>query len=105
MTASNKDNGENKKQIERIETAQTSPQIKNPLQNKLPIVAIGASAGGLEVLKQLFTSLPANTGAAYVVITHLDPTHASAMTSIIQNFTEMTTVTIEEGMNADADMV
>ena len=37
----------------------------------LPIVGIGASAGGVEALEQFFKSLPAGNGLAFVVLTHL----------------------------------
>ena len=40
-----------------------------------PIVAIGASAGGLEASKKLVGALPADTGMAFVLVQHLDPTH------------------------------
>ena len=45
----------------------------------LPIVAIGASAGGLEAASRLFDVLPAATGMAFIVVQHLDPTHKSLM--------------------------
>ena len=38
----------------------------------LRIVGVGASAGGLDALKRLFAALPANPGAAFVVVQHLD---------------------------------
>src|SRR5882762_725083 len=37
------------------------------------IVGIGASAGGLEALEQLFDALPADTGMAFIVVQHLSP--------------------------------
>jgi two-component system CheB/CheR fusion protein len=42
-----------------------------------PVVAIGASAGGLEAYTEFFKALPANTGMAFVVVQHLDPNHRS----------------------------
>ena len=41
------------------------------------IVGIGASAGGLESLEQLFAALPPDTGLAFVVVQHLSPTSAA----------------------------
>ncbi len=38
-----------------------------------PIVGIGASAGGLEAFQQFFTSMPPDTGMAFVLVQHLDP--------------------------------
>ena len=41
--------------------------------SKFPVVGIGASAGGLEALRQLFAHIPDDTGMAFIVIQHLDP--------------------------------
>lgn len=57
--------------------------------NAFHIVAIGASAGGLEALEQFFTNIPENTGMAYVVIQHLDPTHVGIMPELLQRMTTM----------------
>jgi len=65
----------------------TSP--KRPVQKLslkktlLPVVGVGASAGGLEAFTQLLQSLPASTGMAFVLIQHLDPTHESQLTEIL----------------------
>jgi len=48
-----------------------------------PIVGIGASAGGLEAFSQLLEHLPSTTGMAFVLIQHLDPTHASQLPEIL----------------------
>jgi two-component system CheB/CheR fusion protein len=54
-----------------------------------PIVALGASAGGLEAFTQLLRVLPADTGMAFVLIQHLDPTHASMLVDILARATVM----------------
>ena len=41
-----------------------------------PVVGIGASAGGLDAFKKFFDAMPADSGMAFVLIQHLDPTHA-----------------------------
>ena len=38
-----------------------------------PVVAIGASAGGLDAITELLTALPAKSGMAYIVVQHLNP--------------------------------
>lgn len=53
------------------------------------IVGIGASAGGLEALEQFFRYLPANSGMAFVIVQHLDPSHDSLLTEILQRTTAM----------------
>ncbi len=54
-----------------------------------PIVGIGASAGGLEALEQFFRYVPVNTGMAFVLVQHLDPSHVSLLTEILQRTTAM----------------
>jgi two-component system, chemotaxis family, CheB/CheR fusion protein len=54
-----------------------------------PIVAIGASAGGLEAMSELLQNLPANTGMAYVYIQHADPSHQEVLSSILSKNTSM----------------
>ena len=45
----------------------------------LPVIAIGASAGGLETSRELLKDLPDNMGAAFILVLHLDPSHDSMM--------------------------
>ncbi|KPF51302.1 chemotaxis protein CheR [beta proteobacterium AAP121] len=53
------------------------------------VVAIGASAGGLDALERLFGALPVDTGAAFVVIQHLSPDHKSMMDNLLARYTAM----------------
>lgn len=64
----------------------------------LHVVAIGASAGGLDALEKLFASLPADCGAAFVVIQHLSPDHKSMMASLLARHTRMPVVMVEEDL-------
>src|SRR2546421_3244641 len=54
-----------------------------------PIVAIGASAGGLEAVTELLKNLSPKTGMGYVYIQHLDPSHESMLSSILARATRM----------------
>ena len=47
------------------------------------IVGIGASAGGLEAMTELLSSLPATSGMAFLLAQHLDPHHASMLVEIL----------------------
>src|SRR5450759_172515 len=58
----------------------------------LPIVGIGASAGGLEAFEQFFRACPADSGMAFVLVPHLDPGHESLLTEILQRATAMPVV-------------
>ena len=48
-----------------------------------PVVAIGASSGGLKAFRELFDNLPADTGLAYVLIPHLHPEDESMLAEIL----------------------
>jgi len=65
-------------------------EARLPGQEEAIIVcAIGASAGGVAALSQLFATLPGNLGLAYVVVTHLDPDHPSQLREILAHRTPM----------------
>jgi two-component system, chemotaxis family, CheB/CheR fusion protein len=68
-----------------------------------PIVGVGASAGGLEAFTQLLKHLPTDTGMAFVLIQHLDPTHASLLTELLA--TAMPVTEVEDGMEVMPDRV
>lgn len=54
-----------------------------------PIVGIGASAGGLEALEQFLANVPENSGMAYIVIQHLDPTQKGMLPELLQRVSKM----------------
>ena len=63
-----------------------------------PIVAVGASAGGLEAFKLFLASLPTDTGMAFVLIQHLDPSHESMLTAILSRSTSMAVREVKHNM-------
>jgi two-component system CheB/CheR fusion protein len=69
------------------------------------VVGIGASAGGIEALKELFTAMPSDSGLAFVVIQHLEPTHESRMADILGKCTSMKVVQARDGMLVQANHV
>ena len=54
-----------------------------------PVVAIGASAGGLDPIVAFLTQVPPDSGIAYVVIQHLDPTHKAMLPELLQRTTSI----------------
>src|SRR5499427_1794846 len=70
-----------------------------------PIVAIGASAGGLEAFSNLLRSLPAEPGIALIFIPHLDPTHESAMVELLSRTTGLPVVQASEAVAATENSV
>lgn len=68
----------------------TKPVEKKVQTNKpLQIVAIGASAGGLEAITELLRHILPNTGMAFIYIPHLSPDHKSILTTILAKSTTM----------------
>src|SRR3954452_9174129 len=65
---------------------------------RVNVVGIGASAGGIEALREFFGALPDDLGLAYVVIVHLAPDHESELSAILARRTQMpvTAVTDKE---------
>ncbi len=57
-----------------------------------PVVGIGGSAGSFEPFKTFFTGMPADSGAAFVVIQHLLPTHESLLPELLAQHTRMRVV-------------
>src|SRR5947209_5814876 len=54
-----------------------------------PIVGIGGSAGGFEAAMEFLRHLPSKTGMAFVIVQHLDPHHASRLSSLLDKVTAM----------------
>ncbi|MEM6962584.1 MAG: chemotaxis protein CheB, partial [Myxococcota bacterium] len=71
----------------------------------VPIVCLGASAGGLEACQEFFGSMSADTGAAFVVVVHLSPDFKSLMPELIRKCTNMPVSTAEDGTTLLADQV
>jgi two-component system, chemotaxis family, CheB/CheR fusion protein len=69
------------------------------------VVGIGASAGGIDALKEFFSEMPNDSGLAFVVIQHLDPVHVSYMANLLTKCTEMKVVQAEDEMPTDANCV
>jgi two-component system CheB/CheR fusion protein len=53
------------------------------------LVVLGASAGGIKALQAFFENVPSDSGAAFVVVIHLDPVHRSDLAEIVGAHTQM----------------
>jgi two-component system CheB/CheR fusion protein len=69
-------------------------KIKNDL-NSFTVVAIGASAGGLEAITQLLQNLSPETGMAYIYVQHLSPDHKSILVELLSKATKMKVQDVE----------
>jgi two-component system CheB/CheR fusion protein len=65
-------------------------------KNSFPIVAIGASAGGLSAVIELLRNLPATTGMAFIYVQHLSMDHKSKLQDILSKVTKMNVQYIED---------
>ena len=86
----------------------TDPVVTKMADNNpagFPIVGIGASAGGLEALEQFLANTPKNSGMAFVVIQHLDPTHKGIMPELLQRITNMTVLQVTDQLKVKPNMV
>jgi two-component system CheB/CheR fusion protein len=75
------------------------------VDNRFSIVAIGASAGGLEAFEQFFKNMPADSGMAFVLIPHLSPEHKSIMPELLGRYTGMSIAQAENGETVEPNCV
>lgn len=69
------------------------------------IVGIGASAGGLASFEDFFRNTPCDTGMAFLVVQHLDPTQKALLPELLQRYTEMPVYEAQQNMPIRADSV
>lgn len=69
------------------------------------VVGIGASAGGLESLEQLFANLSPDTGHAFVIVQHLSPDHRSMMDELLARHSAMPICMVTHGVEVQANHV
>ncbi len=63
-----------------------------------PIVGVGASAGGLKAMASLLADVPSDTGMAFVLIQHLDPTHESLLSTLLARSTRLPITQATDGV-------
>lgn len=105
-----KPNDKDSKKNKAIKASPASPQtevaiIENVRKKPLYIVGMGGSAGSLEAFEEFFRNTPADTGLAYVLVSHLDPTHKGIMPELIQRTTKMEVQQAKDGMEVQPDHV
>src|ERR1700678_3347572 len=67
-------------------------------RRSFPVVAVGASAGGLAAFTALLKALPEKSGMAFVLIQHLEPKHESALTILLSKTTGMPVAEVTDGL-------
>jgi len=71
----------------------------------VPVVGIGASAGGLRALQHLFEAVPADSGVAWVVIMHLDAERESRLPALLQDRTPVPVTQVTHPVAVEPDHV
>jgi two-component system CheB/CheR fusion protein len=76
------------------QSARKTSSAKKPISSTdpappVPVVGIGASAGGLEAFRELLEALPSDTGMAYVLVSHLSKTYKSMLSELLSRVTKM----------------
>ncbi len=68
-----------------------------------PVVAIGASAGGLDACRMLLDALPPDAGLGFILVQHLDPTHESMLVELLAGHTSMKVCQATDGMKIETE--
>ena len=80
-------------------------KVKVASANLFPVVGIGASAGGLDAFKRLLKAIPEDSGMAYILVQHLDPSHESILSELLQRVTKIPVHEITDNMEVVADHI
>ncbi len=88
-------------------TSATAPAGASPPApaDAFPIVGIGASAGGLEALELFLRSVSADSGMAFIVVQHLDPTHTGLLPELLQRATALPVERITDRLQVQPNRV
>ncbi|MGF6227858.1 two-component system CheB/CheR fusion protein [Inquilinus ginsengisoli] len=71
----------------------------------IPIVGVGASAGGVEALQGFFGGMPQEPGMAFVIVTHLNPQRKSLLHEVVARLTPMPVLVAAHGVRVERDHV
>jgi two-component system CheB/CheR fusion protein len=80
-------------------------QQTKQVSKDFPIVGIGASAGGLEAIEQFLRHVPKESGMAFIIVQHLDPTHKGIMHELLRRATSMEVFQVKDRMRIKPNCV
>jgi two-component system, chemotaxis family, CheB/CheR fusion protein len=93
-------------EVSQLEVPPIAPAPQTPSPAKpFPIVGVGASAGGLEAFTSFLSALPTDTGMAFVLVQHMDPTHESMLDKLLARDTTMSVIPVTDGMSVEPNVV
>ena len=93
---------------EKAKSKKGKSEIDTPLiksANLFPVVGIGASAGGLDAFKKLLKAIPEDSGMAYVLVQHLDPSHESLLQELLQKVTNIPVMEITDDIKVEPNHI
>src|SRR5438270_581652 len=76
-----------------------------PSDATVPVVGIGASAGGLSALETLLPAIRPDSGLAFVIVQHLDPDHESVLASLLERLATVSVTVITNQTEVEADHI
>ncbi len=91
--------------VKRHTPNKTTKDIASEDSSLFPVVAIGASAGGLAAFEAFFSGMPekVDTGMAFVLVQHLAPDHKSILAELVNRYTRMSVFEVTDGMAVEPD--
>lgn len=81
------------------------PDPVPPAPVPVRVVGLGASAGGLAPLEAFLAAMPPDSGLAFVVVQHLDPTRKALLTELLRRSTPMPVAEATDGLRLQPDQV
>ncbi len=84
---------------------EVSPPTVTDETADVPVVALGASSGGLKALELFFKNVPPGNGMAFILAMHLSPEHKSRLAEILQSFTTMPVIQMSTDVDIEPDHV
>jgi two-component system CheB/CheR fusion protein len=95
------------KKVERIDSSKGEEYVSTAKKGRalFPVVAIGASSGGLQALNELLENLPDDLGMAYVIIQHLSPNHESILAELLSMKTSMPVNQVKNGTKIEQNNI
>jgi two-component system CheB/CheR fusion protein len=94
------------KKAEKVENDIKSDSV-TPEEANFPIIGIGASAGGLAAFEAFFSGMPADKDLdmTFVLVQHLAPDHKSMLTDLLQRYTHMPVLEVEDGVHVKPNYI
>lgn len=86
-------------------TPAATADLADPPSDAVRMVGIGASAGGFAALEEFFKQTPADSGMAYMVVQHLDPTQKAMLAELLQRSTAMPVREAQNGERVEPNHV